>query len=226
MARGNNPFSNPPQQLQSPAGDSPFAQAQRGNTVEEDLEDAEEERVVRSRAPDVRGDRGFNETMERTGIPLDDASEFERMLDNEFEDERLPTPPKIPGYHTCWLTSNNNYDSIGKRQRLGYTVVRADEVPNFNPSNGQSVASYEGAVTCNEMVLHKLPEGRFQVLMNYYHHKRPLADEGLQLQKIADGNDMVDSKGRTLGSVEGDGIQTLERSVRRGESMRAPRFKS
>lgn len=213
----------------TPDDSNPFIPSAGGDRDDGELEnelDQAEERVTRSRAPDVRGDRGFNEDSERTGAAFDDIDEFERQLESEFEDDRLPSPPKLAGYHTCWLTSNNNYDSIGKRQRLGYIPVRQDEAPSFNVSNGQKIDSFEGVITCNEMVLHKIQEARYQALMNYYHHKRPLQDEGAQIQKIRDGNEQAeDRNGRSLGSTEGDGINTLERSVQRGRNMARPTFR-
>jgi len=210
----SNPFQNTPTGDESPSAE-----------LTSELDHAEE-RTVRSRAPDVRGDRGFNEDSDRTGAAFDDIDEFERQLEDEFSDDRLPTPPKLQGYHTCWLTSNNNYDSIGKRQRLGYVVVRQDEVPGFDPSNGQQLTAFEGAITCNEMVLHKISEARYQAMMNFYHHKKPLQDEGAQLQKIRDGNEQVeDRNGRALGQTEGDGIRTLERSVNAGRNMARPTFR-
>jgi len=206
---------------------NPFANLPAGGDPDDfdDARDAAEERTVRSRAPDVRGDRGFNEDHERTGVPFDDMDEFERQLENEFDDDRLPTPPKIQGYHACWLTTLNSNDSIAKRQRLGYVPVRQDELPGFDPSNGQRLASYEGCISCNEMVLFKISEARYQAMMNYFHHKRPLQDEGAQLQKIRDGNEQAsDSQGNVLGRTEGDGITTLERSVRAGIRAR-PTFR-
>jgi len=155
-----------------------------------------------------------------------DDLEFERMLEDEFSDERLPAPPKIPGFHVCWLTSNSSFDPISKRQRLGYTPVRQDEVPHFNPSNGQELAGFSGVVTCNEMVLHKIVETRYQALMAFFHHKRPMQDEGAQLDKIREGNENagVDRNGKSLGSVEGDGINTLQRNYSAARNMRPPKF--
>ena len=215
MSHASNPFEDTP-----PAGG--------GDALMDELEGSDrEERSARSRAPNVRGDRGLNEDLQRMGGHMDDL-EFERMLEDEFSDERLPAPPAIKGFHVCWLTSNSSFDPLSKRQRLGYIPVRQDEVPHFTPSNGQEIAGLSGIVTCNEMVLHKIAENRYQALMNYFHHKRPMQDEGAQLDKIREGNENagVDRDGKALGRVEGDGINVMERNYKAASSMRPPRFTS
>jgi len=151
--------------------------------------------------------------------------ELEQLIKSEFEQTVLPDAPKIPGFHVCWLTSSSQYDTIAKRQRLGYTPVRRSELPNFDPSNGQQLQGHEGTITCNEMVLHKIPDTHYQAIMRYFHHKRPLEDEQNILAKskqMEEGTN--DSSGKKLMSVEGDGISDLEVRVKRDERSAVPLF--
>lgn len=166
---------------------------------------------------EVRGVRGVAEDAERTGDDgLLSTEEMEQIIRDEFEQVSLPNPPELSGFHLCWLTTTSQYDSISKRARLGYTPVRLEEVPGFDPSNGQSLGGYSGFVTCNEMVLHKIPMVRYKVIMNYFHHKKPLEDETGMVAKATSGlNDapVRDSKGRSLVTPE-DGFKDLDERVK------------
>lgn len=175
------------------------------------------ERTHRVDDPEVRGVRGVSEDAERTGeTGLISAEDLERIIQDEFEHTSLPNPPAIADQHLCWLTTTSQYDSVSKRARLGYRPVTRAELPNFDPSNGQSLGGYEGFVTCNEMVLHKIPVARYKVIMNYFHHKKPLEDEASIVAKVLNGGgaEARDSKGRPLMEV-GDGIEDMERNVQR-----------
>jgi len=57
------------------------------------------------------------------------SEERRRMFRSEWLQEALPTPPEIPGYHLCWLSSTNQYDPIHKRMRLGYEPVKPKNYP-------------------------------------------------------------------------------------------------
>ena len=136
----------------------------------------EDERTKIGGAPEVRGDRGAEDTdRNTTGLSSDD--DFEKFMEAEFTQTALPNPPSLKGYHLVWLTTASQYDSIQKRQRLGYVPVRQSEMPGFDASNGQSLAGQDGNVTCNEMVLFKIDEKRYQQIMSFYHHKKPLEEE-------------------------------------------------
>lgn len=136
----------------------------------------EDERTKIGGALDIRGDRGAEDTeRETSGLTSDD--DYEKFLEGEFTQTALPNPPQLKGQHLVWLTTASQYDSIQKRQRLGYTAVRQSEMPGFDASNGQSLAGYDGHVTCNEMVLFKIDEKKYQMMMGLFHHKKPLEEE-------------------------------------------------
>jgi hypothetical protein len=136
----------------------------------------EDERTKIGGALDIRGDRGAEDSdRETSGLTSDD--DFEKFMEAEFMQTALPNPPALKGQHLVWLTTTSQYDSIQKRQRMGYSPVRQSEMPGFDASNGQSLAGYDGHVTCNEMVLFKVDEKRYQQIMGFYHHKKPLEEE-------------------------------------------------
>jgi len=140
------------------------------------------------------------------------TQERRKMWSDEWTQSALPKVPDIPGWHLCWLSTTNGYDSIDKRMRLGYVPVRADELPgfdNYRVKAGEDV----GFIACNEMRLYKLPMEVYQEVMTQMHHEAP-NEEADKVQIQVDqlqGN--RDSSGRSLGSVEGEGFGKLNRNV-------------
>ena len=129
------------------------------------------------------------------------------MFRSEWLQEALPTPPEIPGYHLCWLSSSNQYDPIHKRMRMGYEPVKADELPGFEHLRvkaGENV----GFVSCNEMLLYKMPEELYQQIMYELHHQAPLEEQ----EKIKVQQEQLlgarDSRGRSLVSIEGESMES------------------
>lgn len=162
----------------------------------------EDSRTKIGGALDIRGDRG-NDDPDRDTSGLASDDEFEKFMEAEFTQTALPNPPSLKGYHLVWLTTTSQYDSIQKRQRLGYQPVRQSEMPGFDASGGQTLAGFDGYVTCNEMVLFKIQEDRYQKIMTYYHHKKPLEEEdgvvgrfNNQGERLKDVDDGVDAMAR------------------------------
>ncbi len=126
----------------------------------------------------------------------------------------LPEAPAIPGFHTCWAVhkSNNSYDTIDHRQRLGYALVKPEEVPSYaSPSNRGG--EFDGCVSHNELVLMKIPTRYYHILMKDVHHDQPMDQERAIKQNIVqmhdnDGNEIV----RDL--PEMTGINNLARKVK------------
>jgi len=134
------------------------------------------------------------------------SAESRRMFRSEWMQEALPTPPEIPGFHLCWLSSTNQYDPIHKRLRMGYTPVKAEELPGFENYHVKA-GELEGHVACNEMILYKMPNEVYQEIMAEMHHYAPMEEQ----EKIKVQQDQLlnakDSNGKRLGQVEGDGMQ-------------------
>jgi hypothetical protein len=84
-------------------------------------------------------------------------------------------PGVLPGWHLCWLSTTNNYDSIDKRMALGYEPVKASDLgKGFEGLGKMSSGKFEGCISCNEMVLFKLPEEVYQEVMRMMHLEDPL----------------------------------------------------
>jgi hypothetical protein len=180
-----------------------------------------EERVVRSGAPDVRGDYSVRQDAERADMPNMTDDELEAMIMAEYESSGVSNPPTLPGFHLCWLTTTSQFDTLQRRQRVGYMGVMRSEMPGYDPSMGNALAGYEGLVTCNEMILHKIAERRYQILMNMYHHKHPLQSEEAIIKFI---KEQANAKVDNSGGDDAAGLTVLERSVKVGSSLPEQRF--
>lgn len=135
-----------------------------------------------------------------------------RMWQDEFTQSALPKAPEIPGWHLCWLSTTNSYDSIDKRMRLGYVPVKSDEVIGFDNYRVKS-GQYEGFISHNEMLLFKLPMDIYQDVMAQLHHDAPLEEAG-KIRVQAEQIQGKDSSGRRLGQVEGEGLDDIDKPIR------------
>jgi len=120
------------------------------------------------------------ETKERMAAEDPDSKsrrERAEAFRDKWQNSALPDLPvgAIPGFHLCWLSTTNNYDSIDKRMALGYEPVKAAELgKGFEALGKMSSGKFEGCVSCNEMVLFKLPEEIYQEVMRMMHLEDPL----------------------------------------------------
>ena len=138
--------------------------------------------------------------------------ERRKMWSDEWTQSALPKVPEIPGWHLCWLSTTNGYDSIDKRMRLGYVPVKADELlgfDNYRVKAGEDV----GFIACNEMRLYKLPMEVYQEVMTQMHHEAPMEEADKVQVQVEQLQGNRDSSGRSLGSVEGEGFGNLNRNV-------------
>jgi hypothetical protein len=138
--------------------------------------------------------------------------ERRKMWSDEWTQSALPKVPDIPGWHLCWLSTTNGYDSIDKRMRLGYVPVRAEELPgfdNYRVKAGEDI----GFIACNEMRLYKLPMDVYQEVMTQMHHEAPNEESDKVQVQVDQLQGNRDSSGRSLGSVEGEGFGNLNRNV-------------
>ena len=175
--------------------------------IKRDLEDRLSDRV--------------QETKER--IAAEDPSnkskrERAEAFRDKWQNSALPDLPAgiIPGFHLCWLSTTNNYDSIDKRVALGYEPVKASELgKGFEGLGKMSSGKFEGCVSCNEMVLFKLPEDIYQEVMRMLHLEDPLEHQRNITSQV---RDTADSKrgGRSL--LEG-GLLEMERETARANNQ-------
>ena len=109
----------------------------------------------------------------------DDVARRERLdaFRDNWQNSALPDIPAgtLPGMHLCWLSTTNTYDSIDKRMALGYEPVKAAELgKGFEGLGKMNSGKFEGCISCNEMVLFKLPEDVYQEVMRMLHLEDPL----------------------------------------------------
>jgi hypothetical protein len=139
------------------------------------------------------------------------ADERRKMWKDEWTQSALPNVPGLKGFHLCWLSTTNGYDSIDKRMRLGYTPVKADDVQgyeNWRVKAGEHV----GFIACNEMLLFKLPMEQYQDVMSHFHHEAPL-EEANKIRLQAEQQVGRDSSGKRLGQVEGEGLDNIDKPI-------------
>lgn len=139
------------------------------------------------------------------------AEERRKMWKDEWVQSALPPAPDLPGWHVCWLSTTNSYDSIDKRLRLGYTPVMADEVKGYENWRVKA-GEHSGYVACNEMLLFKIPMETYQDIMAHFHHDQPL-EEANKIKVQAESQVGRDSRGRSLGQVEGDGLEQIDKPM-------------
>jgi hypothetical protein len=136
------------------------------NRISRDLDDRLQGRVEEIKA-------------RQESLSPDEAVKRERLeaFRDKWANNALPDIPAglIPGMHLCWLSTTNQYDSIDKRIALGYEPVKAGELgKGFEQLGKLSSGRFEGCVSCNEMVLFKIPEDIFQEVARMLHHEDPL----------------------------------------------------
>ena len=139
------------------------------------------------------------------------SEERRKMWKDEWTQSALPNAPHIPGWHVCWLSTTNSYDSIDKRIRLGYVPVKAEEIQGFENYRVKA-GEYVGYVACNEMLLFKIPEELYQDIMTHFHHDQPL-EEANKIKVNAEQQVGRDSSGRRLGQVEGEGLGDIDKPL-------------
>jgi hypothetical protein len=139
------------------------------------------------------------------------ADERRKMWKDEWTQSALPAVPNVKGWHLCWLSTTNSYDSIDKRIRLGYVPVKAEEVPGMENSRVKA-GEHVGFVACNEMLLYKIPMEMYQDVMAHFHHDAPL-EEANKIRLQAEQQVGRDSTGKRLGMVEGEGLDSIDKPM-------------
>lgn len=129
--------------------------------------------AVLKRAGTIRKERTEGKRSEKREMSDDERVDMLRM--SMFQ-SALPDLPQIDGHHVCWLTTTDPRDSIIHRERLGYTLIRASELPEFE-FPAQKGGQFDGCIMINEMVAAKIPLRLYQRFMANNHHQEPLREE-------------------------------------------------
>ncbi len=143
-----------------------------------------------------------------------DVGDTERvaMFRERFAAAKLPNIPPIPGFHTIWLSTTHNEDSIPGRLQLGYTPVQASDIPGWDKAFTLQTGEYAGAVGVQEMIAFKLPLELYEQYMMISHHERPLEEEEKLRVNLEGLKESARAKGgAVLGS---EGFEQLGRGVK------------
>lgn len=130
------------------------------------------------------------------------SEERRRLFRDEWTQEALPSVPSDApkGFHYCWLSTTNSADPIYKRLRMGYSLVKAAEIPGFMHLKAKE-GEYADCISCNEMILAKIPNDLYEEVMMYFHEEMPNQEEDMLRQNLPSSE--RDSSGRELVSREG-----------------------
>ena len=167
----------------------------------------DDSRLSKTTARDDRSSADVERT-EKDGTALTMA-ERRQLMRQEWTQDVLPTPPKVPGWHYCWLSTTNSSDPIYKRVQKGYQPVLANELAGFTTAK-VTEGEFAGVVSCNEMLLIKIEEELYQDIMMYLHHELPMSEEDMLKANALPAD--TDSSGTELGKVEG--FENLARRVK------------
>ena len=139
------------------------------------------------------------------------TQDIDQMWSDEWTQSALPKVPDIPGFHLCWLSTTNSYDTIDKRIRLGYTPVLADELPGFENYRVKA-GEHVGHISCNEMLLFKIPMDLYQRVMTHFHYQKPMEATQAIMERMEELQQGVDSSGHRLLKTEGEGFGNVAKS--------------
>lgn len=171
-------------------------------------------RFKKSLNSDGRETRNEDATRAAPEDKFTSTQERRKMWSEEWTQSALPKLPSVNGWHLCWLSTTNSYDSIDKRIRLGYVPVKSEEIPGYEDYRVKS-GEHVGYISCNEMLLFKLPMDIYQDIMLYNHHEQPMdAAEKLKvdLEQLQGGRD---SNGKSYVNVEGEGLGNFNQKPNR-----------
>lgn len=133
-----------------------------------------DERLKKS-AGESRDNRAMKDRAVTENREISDDERVE-MFRQQFFQSSLPDLPKIPGWHTCWLTTTNPRDSIQMRIRLGYEPVKPEDVPGWEYATLKT-GDWQGFIGVNEMLAFKLPMSLYERFMKEAHHDAPMREE-------------------------------------------------
>jgi len=123
---------------------------------------------------------------------LTDDERLDEFRQTMFQ-SALPDLPKIPGYHVCWLTTENPRDSIQGRIRLGYEPIKESDIPSWSHTSLKT-GEWAGCIGVNEMVAFKLPLRLYESYMKEAHHTQPLFEES----KLNDAREQAEAEASSV----------------------------
>jgi hypothetical protein len=147
-------------------------------------------------------DRNVKENRE-----ISDEERVEMFRQQLFQ-SALPDLPKIPGFHTCWLTTTNPRDPIQARMRLGYEPIKTSDVPGWEYATLKT-GEWAGFIGVNEMLAFKLPMRLYEAFMQEAHFEAPMREDEKLVAMTEGLREQAERSGGKL--IEGDGMQDLRK---------------
>ena len=180
---------------------------------------AERDRILRSDRAEPASRKDGAMRMEADSVRADvlPDDDLERFLESEALTQSLPNPPKQAGWHHFWGSTTNQQTPIQMYLRLGYVFVKPEEIPEWTHMKAHSASYGCDVIQCNEMLLMKTTEERYQRIMKHLHHDKPMSEAerllaNFELMKSEIGRD---SKGKMLVTEEGDAFSDMvDRRIR------------
>jgi hypothetical protein len=150
------------------------------------------------------------EASDRTYSEDREITEGERLefFRDSLQQSVLPDLPPIPGYHLCWLSTTNPRDTIAWRMRLGYTLIRVEDLPGWNGGSSTKVGDISGVISINEMVAAKLPLRLYNQYMKEVGEVMPRSEEEKLRAKQNSAKQQLEAVGSAI-VEEGDGTASL-----------------
>ncbi len=172
------------------------------------------EERLRNLSDSDRRQRGAPDESERTrDEPRETSDELRiEMFRQRLFQAGLPDPPRIDGYHMCWLSTESKGDSISDRQALGYELVTWSEVRGWGHAKANVEAQDGEPVRINEMVLAKISERLHRAYMHIAHHEKPAQYDEAILTAIE--NMQAKARGKTSIEEE-EGIKDIRSQMRK-----------
>ena len=152
-----------------------------------------------------RADRAMDDRQVTENREVTDDDRLEMFRQQLFNDA-LPDLPNIPGFHVCWLTTQNPRDPIHRRMQLGYQPVKPEEAAGLEYASVKT-GEWQGFIAVNEMLAFKLPLNLYKAFMEEAHHNAPARDQS----KLTDTADFLRQQAEAKGAKleEGDGLSDL-----------------
>lgn len=171
---------------------------------------------LRRNTSDDRKNRAMEDRAVSENRAISDEERIEMFRMQHFQ-HVLPDLPKIPGYHTCWLSTTNQSDTIAHRMRLGYEPIRREDVPGWNfDATSLKTGEHAGLIGINEMVAFKLTDKLYQAYMNEAHHDAP----NRQSEKLVQDVEMIKAQAKAGKSFieQSEGQDGLSEELRKPKS--------
>jgi hypothetical protein len=103
-------------------------------------------------------------------------ADFVAKFRNEMYSNALPSLPPIEGYHVCWVSTTNVYDTPAHRESIGYSRVKPEDMPGMEHIT-VAQGNFAGCIGLNEMIAMKVPMDLWNDYMTVSHHEGPYGEE-------------------------------------------------